>query len=574
MQDIKKLSPYLSIAGQITTEDIQHLAKQGYKSIINNRPDKESDDQPDNADLAAEARKQGIAYREVPVIAGQLGDADVQTFMHAQQTLEGPLLAFCRTGTRSITLWALSQVGRLDIDAIVSTAKELGYNLNDLRPRLVDASKKALPISKAQPAAGKATTYEVVIIGGGSAGIATAASLLQRRPSLDIAVIEPRDRHYYQPGYTLAGAGVFRTPQLSRDMKDVMPERVRWIKTAAAAFDPDNNEVILEDSSRVQYQQLIVAPGLKLDWDQIDGLSETLGINGVTSNYRHDLTSYTWELVQNLKSGRALFTQPPMPIKCAGAPQKAMYLSCDHWLTRDCLKQIDVEFYNAGGVLFGVDTYVPALMEYIEKYNAQLNFSANLVAVDGPKRIAWFESPDEDGKPARVGKPFDMLHVCPPQTAPDFIRNSPLADAAGWVDVHPETLQHVRYDNIFGLGDATSTPNAKTMAAARKQAPIVAENVVDCLEHRAPLSHYDGYGSCPLTVERGKVVLAEFGYGGKLLPSFPKWLIDGKHPSKLAWFLKERLLPPVYYKLMLRGREWLAKPLRAIPDGQKRSAGQ
>jgi sulfide:quinone oxidoreductase len=175
-----------------------------------------------------------------------------------------------------------------------------------------------------------------------------------RKPSLDIAVIEPNDRHYYQPGYTLAGAGVFKTPQLSRDMQHGMPERVRWIRTAAAAFDPDNNQVILEDAGRVTYQQLVVAPGLKLDWQQIDGLTESLGSNGVTSNYRHVLTSYTWELVQSLKSGRALFTQPLMPIKCAGPPQKALYLSCDHWLRQSCLNQIEVEFYNAGGVLFGI----------------------------------------------------------------------------------------------------------------------------------------------------------------------------------------------------------------------------
>jgi sulfide:quinone oxidoreductase len=249
-----------------------------------------------------------------------------------------------------------------------------------------------------------------------------------------------------------------------------------------------------------------------------------------------------------------------MPIKCAGAPQKAMYLSADHWYRNGRLGKIDVEFYNAGGVLFGVKDYVPALMEYVKKYDAGLHFFHNLVAVDGPAKKAVFEVKKPDTEPRTVEVDFEMMHVCPPQTAPDFVRVSPLADAAGWVDVDQSTLRHKRFDNVWSLGDVTSAPNAKTAAAARKQAPVVAENVIADIRDHATAALYDGYGSCPLTVERGKIVLAEFGYGGKLLPSFPRWVIDGKKPSRLAWLLKERLLPPVYWQAMLRGREWMAKP--------------
>ncbi|MDZ7787106.1 MAG: hypothetical protein U5K73_02890 [Halofilum sp. (in: g-proteobacteria)] len=177
-----------------------------------------------------------------------------------------------------------------------------------------------------------------------------------------------------------------------------------------------------------------------------------------------------------------------------------------------------------------------------------------------PAARAWFDVTDDNGSVSRVERPFDMLHVCPPQTAPDFVRVSPLADEAGWVDVDRATLQHARHGNIWALGDVTNAPNAKTAAAARKQAPVVAENLVADLDGLSPRVQYDGYGSCPLTVERGRVVLAEFGYGGALLPSFPRWLVDGRQPSRLAWLLKERLLPPIYWKAMLRGREWLAHP--------------
>ncbi|MBC44551.1 MAG: NAD(FAD)-dependent dehydrogenase, partial [Thalassospira sp.] len=335
---------------------------------------------------------------------------------------------------------------------------------------------------------------------------------------------------------------------------------VHWIKAAVAAFEPQDDAVILDGCRVVKYDRLIVCPGLKLDWNRVEGLVETLGRNGVTSNYRYDLAPYTWELVSSMREGKATFTQPPMPIKCAGAPQKAMYLSADHWHRSGVLKNIDIDFCNAGGVLFGVKDYVPALESYVKKYDAHLDFFHNLVAIDGQAKKAWFDVAKPDTKVERVEKSFDMIHVCPPQVAPDFIRVSPLADAAGWVDVDQATLRHKSFTNIWSLGDVMNAPNAKTAAAARKQAPVVAENVVADIDGKSPVAQYDGYGSCPLTVERGRIVLAEFGYGGTLLPSFPKWLIDGTKPSHLAWLLKEKLLPPIYWKAMLRGKEWLAKP--------------
>jgi len=316
---------------------------------------------------------------------------------------------------------------------------------------------------------------------------------------------------------------------------------------------------------------LVAAPGLKLDWAAIPGLAETLGRNNVTSNYGYETAPYTWKLVQAMRSGRAIFTQPPMPIKCAGAPQKAMYLSADHWRDNG-RNDIEIEFHNAGPVLFGVKDYVPALMEYVRKYRIDLNFGSKLVAVDGPARTATFAVTNADGEVSQVRREFDFLHVCPPQTAPDFIRESPLAAESGWIEVDDATLRHKRFENVFGLGDACSAPNAKTAAAARKQAPVVAENILSLLDGQPMRAVYDGYGSCPLTVERGKIVLAEFGYGGKLLPSFPKWMLDGTKPTRLAWHLKAQALPEIYWLGMLRGREWLAGPHHIEPAPQLRPA--
>ena len=244
-------------------------------------------------------------------------------------------------------------------------------------------------------------TYDVVIVGGGSAGIATAASLLKRRASLAIAIVEPAEMHYYQPGWTLVGGGVFKPEVTGRPMASVMPDRVTWVRQAASGFSPESNEVILTDGSALRYRVLVAAPGLKLNWDAIPGLTAALGKNGVTSNYRYDLAPYTHELASSLRRGRALFTQPPMPIKCAGAPQKAMYLSCDIMRQAGTLKNVEVEFHNAGAVLFGVPAYVPALMKYVEKYGIDLRFGSKLVAVDGAAKIATFERKSADGKPFR-----------------------------------------------------------------------------------------------------------------------------------------------------------------------------
>ena len=556
--NMRKLSPRFFVSEQITTADLGVASAQGIKTVINNRPDNEAQGQPRSADLAAAAEELGMQFVNLPVVAGRLTDENIDQFERANRTLQGPILMYCRTGTRSTCLWALNEAKTLDVDAVMATTAQAGYDLTALRARLISRSA-ATPAAASESIqqAVSGDKHDVVIVGGGTAGLATASSILRRRPDLDILLIEPREAHYYQPGWTLVGAGIFDRKKTERTMASVMPKGVAWRHAAVAGFEPEKNDVILEDGERIGYRVLVVAAGIKLDWDAIEGLGETLGKNGVTSNYRYDMAPYTWDLVQELNQGRAVFTQPPMPIKCAGAPQKAMYLSCDHWLRQGRLKDITVEFHNAGGALFGVSDYVPALSKYVDKYGIELCLNENLVAVDGPAGKAWFDRTDGEGTTSRVEVDFDMMHVCPVQTAPDFIRQSPLANDAGWVDVSAETLQHSRFGNIFSAGDVCSAPNAKTAAALRKQAPVVAENALRVLSGGAPHAVYDGYGSCPLTVERGKIVLAEFGYGGKHLPSFPQWLINSYEPSRLAWLLKEKMLPGIYWELLLKGREWL-----------------
>lgn len=395
--------------------------------------------------------------------------------------------------------------------------------------------------------------YDVVIIGGGAAGITVAAELLKHRSTLSVAIVEPSESHAYQPGWTLVGAGVFSKGQTIRDEIGLIPKRATWIKAAARTFEPTTNLVTLGDGSSLNYRYLIMCPGLKLDWDGIAGLKETLGRNGVCSNYSASGAEYTWRCLQNFRGGNALFSQPAMPIKCAGAPQKIMYLAGDYWRKHGQLSRSNLEFCLAGDVLFGVPFFVPPLQDAVNDYGIGLNFKTNLKAVDGPAKLAFFSVTTADGAVSETAKPFDFLHVVPPQTALDFVRDSPLSNASGWVDVDQATLRHVKFANVFGLGDAASTPNAKTAAAVRMQAPVVVTNLLASMDGKALPGRYDGYGSCPLTVAYGKIVLAEFGYGGKVTPSFP---FDPRVPRRSAWLLKTKFLPWLYWSHMLKGGEF------------------
>jgi len=522
---INQINDQYATTGQIQESDLPVIQDMGFKTVICFRPEEEdADTQPNQLKIKEKLKSLGIEYFAIPVIPGYITPDNIHQFKDIYNQSPKPVLGHCRSGNRAIKMFEAIQ--------------------NQSRTHQADACNWT-------------EAYDVVVIGGGAGGIGVAASLLKRRKALRIALVEPNEYHYYQPSWTLVGAGAYQAKKSQRLMSKVMPKGVDWIRASVTKVDPEKNQILLNDQRVLPYVQLIVAPGLVLDWEAIQGLKETLGKNGVTSNYDFEHAQYTWELVKNLKMGKAIFTQPPMPIKCAGAPQKAMYLSSSYWEKQKKLGLIDVEFNNAGPVLFGVAEFVPPLMEYVNRYDIRLNFNSNLVEVDGKNKVAYFESKKEDGSVDRIKKDFDMLHVVPPQKAPTFVKESNLSDDAGWLDVNQVTLQHKKYPNIFGVGDVINSPNAKTAAAARKQIVVVANNLIASKELREMTTKYDGYGACPLTVEYGKVVLAEFGFGGRLLPTFP---LNPTVARRFSWFLKAVVMPWLYWNLMLKGIEWLAKP--------------
>jgi len=394
------------------------------------------------------------------------------------------------------------------------------------------------------------SAHQIVVIGGGAAGLAVAARLLRLNNHLDVAVIEPAEFHFYQPGWTLVGGGVFPATATRRPMHGLMPLGVTWIRQAVAALEPDQNQLVLDDGRLVHYEHLIVCSGIVSDWGAVAGLEETLGQNGVCSNYHYDLAPYTWQCIQEFSRGRAVFTAAPMPFKCPGAPQKILYLAADHFQQNG--REAELHYYCATPVIFGVAPFSRALERVADRYGVQRHYQHTLVAVDGPARIATFEHTGADGQKTRIEQPFDLLHVTPPQRPADFVRHSPLANAAGYVDVDKFTLRHVQYPNVHALGDVASTPNSKTAGAVRQQAPVVVRNLLAELGGKQPTARYDGYGTCPLTTAKGKVMLAEFVYDGVVTPTLP---LDPYVERRSMWWLKTSLLPFLYWEIMLRGYE-------------------
>lgn len=405
--------------------------------------------------------------------------------------------------------------------------------------------------------------HHIVIVGGGSAGMTAAATLRRRAPEMKITLIEPSEYHYYQPAWTLVGAGCYDVNATRKRTEDLVPRGVEWLNRRVAALAPGSKEVALDGGSRLSYDFLVVAAGIQLNWNKIEGLEENLGKNGVTSNYSFDTAPYTAQCVKQFSGGRALFTQPPMPIKCPGAPQKIAYLAADIFRG----KGIDatVQFHTAGPAIFSVPFYAKPLNEVVASYGIDARYCSNLVAIDGARKEATFEVSRPDGSKTRIVERYDLIHVTPPQGAPDFIRNSPLADQSGFVAVDKNTLRHVQYPDVFALGDCANAPNSKTVAAIRKQVPVMVENLLSAARNSAVEGRYDGYASCPLTTAVGKVMLAEFSYDGKITPSFP---LDPRVPRYSMWWLKRHFMPYLYWSVMMRGKYWSWPPHveRKFPD--------
>lgn len=391
--------------------------------------------------------------------------------------------------------------------------------------------------------------YKVVIVGGGSGGISVAARLLRESRNLSgqVAVIDPAKKHYYQPLWTLVGGGAARREATERDEASVIPEGAVWIQEAVESFSPEDNHVLTTTGTKISYEYLVVAAGIQINWDKIKGLKENIGHNGVCSNYSYEYVNSTWENIRQFKGGNAIFTMPNTPIKCGGAPQKIMYLADDYFRKAHVRDRAKVMFVSGGASIFAVKKYADALNQVIARKGIETHYKHNLVEIKGDQKIAVFENLDTK---QHVEMSYDMIHVVPPMSSPDFIKKSTLANADGWVEVDKFTLQHTRYGNVFGLGDCASLPTSKTGAAIRKQAPVLVANLLSAMQAQPIVREYNGYTSCPLVTGYGSLILAEFDYNNEPEETFP--FDQGKERFSM-YLLKKELLPVIYWDGMLKG---------------------
>ncbi len=415
------------------------------------------------------------------------------------------------------------------------------------------------------------TNYQILVIGGGTGGIMTAAQFLKKDKNLSIAIIEPADTHWYQPAWTLVGAGTFDLAKTKRSMASVMPSGVDWIKDYAIGFNPQENTVRTKSNGDISYEYLVVSPGLVMAPELIEGLPEALDKGVVCSNYTDPI--HTWNVLKNFKGGNALFTQPSTPIKCGGAPQKIMYLAAHYFKKNGLADKTNVIFATPGSVIFGVPEVKATLEKVLHRYKVHFKPFYAPFKIDAEKQIAYFKdvAPAENNRTIEVDKaigeklsdgvieiPFDMLHLAPPQAAPKFVRDSELANADGWLDVNINSLQHNKFENVFGIGDVAALPTAKTGAAIRKQVPLVVENISRLMNAQKEMdASYNGYSSCPLVTGYGKMVLAEFDYNNKFTPD-PKLkqmlIFNSAKEHWRLWMLKKFMLPYLYWNKMLKGK--------------------
>lgn len=422
----------------------------------------------------------------------------------------------------------------------------------------------------------KKNHYQIIIIGAGTAGITVAAQLKLKNKKLDIALVDPADKHYYQAAWTLVGAGTYNFNDTERNMKDLIPSGVSWIQEHVEVMNPEENQITTKECNQYSYDYLVVCPGIQYDLKAIEGLEDTLDKNNVCSNYTN--SKYTWKVLQNFKGGNAIFTQPATPIKCGGAPQKIMYLADDYFKKSGVRNKTNIAFITPGSVIFGVEDFKKTLMEVVDRKKIGLYFFHKITKIDADNQLLHFtitanaDQPDklfyhpiESLGYSKVGEtevtvPYDMVHLAPPQSAPDFVKNSSLTHldgpSKGWVNVNINTLQHHVYPNVFSLGDSAALPTAKTGAAVRKQAPVLVENLLRVIHQEGSLSGaYKGYSSCPLVTGYGKMVLAEFDYDNNrdtdpLIGRF----VDTAKENWSMWMLKKYGLPFMYWNLMLKGK--------------------
>ncbi|ULG74323.1 NAD(P)/FAD-dependent oxidoreductase [Macrococcus brunensis] len=388
--------------------------------------------------------------------------------------------------------------------------------------------------------------YQVVILGGGSGGISTASRLIKAGIK-DILIIDHADYHAYQPSWPLVGSGAEKKENSRKKMEKVVPHGADFLQQKVTAIQAVERIIRLDNKEQVNYEYLVVALGLQLDFDKIAGLSETLGKNQVCTNYLYDYVDYTYKSLKKVKAGNVIVTKPSTPIKGGVAPENSLF-TFDEFFKDKKKGRPTLILKSALDSLFPVEKYRRQIEKQIEDKGISYDLQHELIAVNGPEQTAIFKNLQTE---ETYSTPFDMLLVTPPMSAPDVVKQSTLSDEEGWLNVNKHTLQHVRHQNVFGLGDCTNLPTVKMGSAVRKQVPVLAENLVAQIKGKKLPGYYDGMTACPIATEYGQAIMAEFSYDLKPKESLP---LDQSKTNPLLYQLKKRAIPFMYWYGMLKGR--------------------
>ncbi|KAH6655737.1 FAD/NAD(P)-binding domain-containing protein [Truncatella angustata] len=423
------------------------------------------------------------------------------------------------------------------------------------------ALSKASHLAAASSIRGYATSiparahHQVLVVGGGTAGVTVAAQLKRARGSekTDIAILDPAAAHHYQAGWTLVGSGLKPLSGMSKPMDAVIPAGTQHYPLRVSGFDPENNTVKTTDGVDITYDYLVVAPGLETNFAGISGLQDALQdpTSLVSSIYSDKTVEQVWQNIKGFKEGEAIFTQPAGIIKCAGAPQKILWMALSQWKNDGVREKISPTFATGGASMFAVPKYSQALEDLRRERGVEGLFQHNLVSVDAKNKVATFKNLAAEGK--EVQREYKFLHAVPPQKPWDWVAKSPLADAAGWVDVDKATTQHNKFSNVFSIGDASSLPNSKTAAAISSQAPVLVNNLIAAINGRQGKAAYDGYASCPLLTGHNELMLCEFKYGGVPKETFSAVFGGQEKPRRAFYHLKKDFFPFVYWNSFIKG---------------------